>query len=60
MDYLLKNVPDELWRKVKAKCAINGETIKDLIVELLQGYVDEKLILRRSKPERVRRNRTGR
>jgi len=60
MDYILKGVPDGLWRKVKSKCALNGDTIKHLIVELLQGYVDETLILRRTKPDGVRRKRIGR
>jgi hypothetical protein len=60
MDYFLKGVPDALWRKVKSKCALNGLTIKHLIVEFLQGYVDGTLILPQAKHDVMKRNKMGR
>ncbi len=33
------DVPDELYRKVKAKSALEGRAIRDVAVELFRGYV---------------------
>jgi hypothetical protein len=38
MDYILRDVPDEIWRKVKARAALEGMTIRGVIVALLKEY----------------------
>jgi hypothetical protein len=35
-DYILKDVDDKLWREVKAVAALQGISIKNLIIKLLQ------------------------
>lgn len=35
----LREVPDELYRKFKAKCAMEGKSVKDKIVELMEKEV---------------------
>jgi hypothetical protein len=38
--YMLKGVDPELWRKVRAKAAFEGRTIREVIVELLNWWVE--------------------
>jgi hypothetical protein len=35
-DYILKGIDDNLWRKVKAVAALQGMSVKDLIIKLLE------------------------
>ena len=35
-DYLLKGIDDQFWREVKAVAALQGMSVKDLIVKLLE------------------------
>jgi predicted HicB family RNase H-like nuclease len=35
-DYILKGIDDKLWRKVKAVAALQGISVKDLIIKLLE------------------------
>ena len=35
-----KGVSQELWRAFRARVALNGESVRDVLEELLQGYVD--------------------
>lgn len=37
-------IPDELYRRVKAKSALEGRPIREVAVELLRGYVDSPLL----------------
>ena len=37
--YILREVDEKLWRKVKSLAALRGMTIKDLIIELLEKEV---------------------
>lgn len=37
-------IPDELYRRVKAKSALEGRPVRAVAVELLQGYVDSPLL----------------
>jgi plasmid stability protein len=39
MTYLLRDIPDDLWRKVKAKAALKGESIRDVLLRVLTQYV---------------------
>ena len=36
------DVPDELYRKVKAKSAVQGRRVRDVTVELFQRWIGEK------------------
>ena len=38
--YLLRNVPTDLWRRVKAKAALRGESVRDVLLRLLRQYAD--------------------
>jgi plasmid stability protein len=38
-DYPLRDVPDDLWKKVKVKAAQEGKPIRTVILELLTKYV---------------------
>lgn len=40
LTYLLRDVPNDLWRRVKAKAALRGDSIRDVIVRLLTKYAD--------------------
>jgi hypothetical protein len=33
------DIPDELYRQVKAKSALEGRPVREVVVELFQGYV---------------------
>jgi hypothetical protein len=35
-DYILKGIDEKLWRKVKAVAALQGMSVKDLIIKLLE------------------------
>ena len=35
-DYILKGIDDQLWREVKAVAALQGMSVKDLIIKLLE------------------------
>jgi hypothetical protein len=35
-DYYLKGIDDKLWREVKAVAALQGLSVKDLIIKLLE------------------------
>jgi hypothetical protein len=34
------DIPDDLYRQVKAKSALEGRPVRDVAVELFQGYVE--------------------
>lgn len=42
MNYYLKDVDPEFWRKVKSRAAAEGKSIKDVIIELLKKWLREK------------------
>ena len=39
MTYLFRDVPDDLWRKLKSKAALKGESIRDVLLRLVTQYV---------------------
>ena len=39
---LLVRIPDNLHREVKSKAALEGRSIKEVVSELLEKYVEEK------------------
>ena len=38
---IIKNFPEDLHRKAKAKAALEGITLKALIIKLLESYLEE-------------------
>lgn len=40
MKYHLRDIPDDLWVRVKQRCHGEGRTIRFVIVALLQRYAD--------------------
>ena len=38
-DYFLRNVENALWRQVKARAALEGRDVRDVIIESLKKYV---------------------
>jgi len=43
MDYLLRGISDELWRKAKAKATLQGFNMKQLLTFLLEAWVGENI-----------------
>ena len=41
-DYTIRQIPDELWRKVKAAAAMEGITIKQYIIKALQERLERQ------------------
>lgn len=37
--HLIRELDDTLWKKVRAKAALEGITLKELMVQLLAAYV---------------------
>jgi hypothetical protein len=48
-------IPDELYRKVKAKSALKGRRVREVAAELFRGWVGEA----EPKPARTKSTRTG-
>ena len=40
--YILRDIDPELWKRVKAKAATQGQTVKDMIQSLLRADVGDK------------------
>lgn len=40
--YLLRDVPENLWRKFKALAALRGTSARKLLIELIRKEVDKK------------------
>jgi len=36
MNYLLRNIPDDLWRRAKAAAALKGVTVRELLLSCIQ------------------------
>jgi hypothetical protein len=36
--YLLRSIPPDLWRAVKSKAALEGVTVREVILRLLKDY----------------------
>lgn len=36
--YLLRDIPDDLWRKYKSKCAANGLSIRQWLISAIAQY----------------------
>lgn len=42
MNYTIKEFPDDIWKKFKAKCALEGVTIKDKLLQLIKEFISKK------------------
>ena len=40
MNYLLRNIDDGLWRTFKARCALEGITVRDWIIRTITNYIN--------------------
>jgi len=45
------DVPDDLYRRVKAKTALQGRAVREVTIELFRNWLEE--------PERIAEERTG-
>ena len=43
IDYFLRNVEDPIWRQVKARAALEGRDVRDVIIEALKNYVTARM-----------------
>ena len=41
MTYLIRGIPDELWRRVKSRAALEGEPVRTAILRMLSAYAEE-------------------
>lgn len=41
-DYLLRDVPDDLWKRVKVQAAEDGKPIRTIVLDLLADYSGHK------------------
>ena len=39
-NYMLKDINNDLWHKLKIYCAVKRTTIKDLIIKLITAEID--------------------
>ena len=46
MDYLLRNIPEDIWRKAKSKAVLQGLNMKQLLILLLEAWLKGKITLR--------------
>ncbi|MEI9475184.1 MAG: hypothetical protein WCO26_01215 [Deltaproteobacteria bacterium] len=54
MDYLLRQVSDDLWRKATAKATFEGFNMKQLLTFLLEARVNDKIGVVISKNQRAK------
>ena len=40
MNYLLRNIPEDLWRRAKAAAALKGVTVRELLLSCLRELAD--------------------
>ena len=41
-NYLLRDIPDELWQKVKHRAVDDGDSLRDLVIKALYLYINEE------------------
>jgi hypothetical protein len=41
-DYIIRDIDDEMWRTVKSKAALEGTTVKDILLNLIAAYSEKK------------------
>jgi hypothetical protein len=42
-DFILRNVDPELWRRFKAAAALDGRTMREILIDFVERFVAEKL-----------------
>jgi hypothetical protein len=40
-NYILRGIPADLWRKVKAKAALDGLSVREVMLRMLHDYAKE-------------------
>jgi len=43
LTYLLRNIPDDLWIRVKRRAAREGHPLRFIIIKLLEHYISSGL-----------------
>jgi len=38
----IRDVPDELWKRVKAKAILEGKTTREVVIRLFREYTKER------------------
>ena len=57
--YLLRNVPGNVWRRARAKAMLEGRTIREAIIDLLDRWAEfESGGFVERKPQRKRKSKT--
>ena len=41
-DYILRDIPSDFWRKVRAKAILEDRDMKEIIMEGLKDFLDDK------------------
>ena len=41
LDYILRDIPGNLWRTFKSKVALEGTNIRAKLIELIKEYIGE-------------------
>jgi len=41
--YILRNIPNDLWKKAKAKAWSEGRTLRWVIIKLVRMWVEEEI-----------------
>ena len=39
-NYILRNIPEELWTKVKHRAVDDGDSLRDIVLKALNKYID--------------------
>ena len=40
-NYLLRDIPEELWRRAKYRAVTDGTSLRDLVLKALYDYIDK-------------------
>jgi plasmid stability protein len=38
ISYIIRNIPADLWRQVKARAALEGVSVREVILRMLKDY----------------------
>jgi len=41
MDYMIRKINENLWKNFKSRCAYEGKTMLEVIIELITKYVSK-------------------
>lgn len=41
METRIRNIPENLWRRFRALCVLQGQSVNEKIIELVAAYVEK-------------------